>query len=306
MNNAIMNLMVPRVLRFVVVAEQLSFTKAAQMLGMDQPWLSRQIMQLEDQLGFTLFHRNGTRIALTGEGEEFYRAAKTVAEATEQLGQTAETMTLRSKSIVRLGVSYTTFAVEGRTELLARHAAMRPNDRVDISAFEWTDEVAAAVIGGTLDLGLCFGPIVHPDLEFCVLSEIDMTLAIPIEDPLAALPEIALSDLSGKRIAVGLMTVSALARSHPYRWIEEVGAHVVRVPEGRRYVFDVAERERLIVPCYTSCDRIPESFARCRVSGPKPRIDLSLVRSQRVLPASAERLWRMGKQLSAEAMPVPA
>jgi DNA-binding transcriptional LysR family regulator len=306
MNNAIMNLMVPRVLRFVVVAEQLSFTKAALVLGMDQPWLSRQIMQLEDQLGFTLFHRNGTRIALTSEGEEFYRAAKMVAEATDHLGQTAETMALRSKSIVRLGVTYTTFAVEARTELLRRHVALRPGDTVDISAFEWTDEVATEVLAGTLDIGLCFGPIVHPDLDFCVLSEIDMTLAIPVEDPLAARPEISLADLAGRRIAVGLMTVSAQARSHPYKWIQEVGAEVVRVPEGRRFIFDVAERERLVAPCYTSSDRIPPSFARVRVVGPKPRIDLSLVRCQRVMSASAERLWRLGQQLGAENMPIPA
>ena len=306
MNNAIMNLMVPRVLRFVVVAEQLSFTKAAQVLGMDQPWLSRQIMQLEDQLGFTLFHRNGTRIALTDDGKEFYEAAKVVATATEQLGDKAEKMTLRSKSVVRLGVTYTTFAVDARNQLLERYAALRPNDTVEITAYEWTDEVAEAVLAGALDLGLCFGPIVHPDLDVCVLSEIDMTLAIPAEDPLAASPEIALSELSGRRIAVGLMTTSARARSHPYKWIEEVGAQIVRVPEGRRYVFDVAERERLVAPCYTSSDRIPESFARCRVIGPKPRIDLSLVRYQRVMSTSAERLWRLGQQLHAEMTPIPA
>jgi DNA-binding transcriptional LysR family regulator len=305
MNNAMMNLMVPRVLRFVVVAEQLSFTKAAQVLGQDQPALSRQIMQLEDQIGFTLFHRNGARIALTSEGKEFYRAAKIMADATDQLGRTAETMALRSKSIVRLGVTYTTFSVDARTELLQRYSALRPNDKVDISAFEWTDEVAAAVVAGTVDIGLCFGPITHSGLDVCVLSEIDMTLAIPSEDPLAACPEISLSDLSGRRIAVGLMATSAQARSHPYQWIEEVGAQIVRVPEGRRYLFDVAERERLITPCYTSSDRIPESFVRCRVVGRKPTIDMSLIRCRRVMSASAERLWRLGQQLSAQNMPLP-
>jgi len=297
MNNAIMNPMVPRILRFVVVAEQLSFTKAAAVLGMDQPWLSRQIMQLEDQLGFTLFHRSGSRIALTREGKEFYEAAKVVAIATEQLGGKAKEMALRSKSIVRVGVSYTTFGVSGRTQLLDGFAALRPNDTVELSAFEWTDDVAAAVLAGSLDVGLCFGPIIHPDLDVCVLSEIDMTLAVPEEDTLAALSEIALSDLSGKRIAVGLMSASAQARSHPYRWVDDVGAKMVRVPEGRRYVFDVAERERLIVCCYTASDRMPESFVHRRISGSKPKIDLSLIRCQRVMSTSAERLWRLGQQI---------
>jgi DNA-binding transcriptional LysR family regulator len=306
MNNATMNLMVPRVLRFVVAAELLSFTKAARVLGTDQPWLSRQIMQLEDQLGFTLFHRNSTRLTLTQEGKEFYEVAKVVSLATEQLGHKAAEMTLRSKSVVRLGVTYTTFAVEARNQLLERYAALRPKDTVELTASQWTDEVAEAVLSGALDLGLCFGPIVDTNLEVCVLSEIDMTLAIPIEDPLAALPEVSLAELSGRRIAVGLMATSARARTHPYQWIEEVGAQIVRVAEGRLYVFDVAERERLIVPCYTSSDRLPEDFTRCRVVGPKPKIDLSLVRYQRVMSDSAERMWRLGQQMQAELMAFPA
>jgi DNA-binding transcriptional LysR family regulator len=306
MNNAVMNLMVPRVLRFVVAAELLSFTKAAQVLGTDQPWLSRQIMQLEDQLGFALFHRNGTRLALTDEGKEFYEIAKVVSLATEQLGHKAAEMTLRSKSVVRLGVTYTTFGVEARSQLLERYAALRPKDTIEITASQWTDEVADAVLAGSLDLGLCIGPIIDTNLEVCVLSGIDMTLAIPVEDPLATSPEVSLAQLAGRRIAVGIAAASARARSHPYRWIEEVGAQIVRVPEGRLYLFDVAERERLIVPCYTSADRIPENFTRCRVIGPKPGINLSLVRYQRVMSDSAERMWRLGQQMQSELMPSPA
>lgn len=296
-----MNLVIPRVLRFVVVAEQLSFTKAAAELGIDQPWLSRQIMQLEDQLGFMLFDRSGARIELTLEGEEFYIAAKQLAAATEQIDAKAEEMARRSKSVVRMGVSYTTFSVEARAQLLTRYAALRPNNEIELTASEWTDEVAANVMAGHVDLGLCFGPIIHPELDVCVLADIEMTLAIPAEDPLAKLPEVALTDLVGKRIAVGLTNSETSARVAPYSWVDEVGAEIVRVPEGRRYVFDVAERERLIVGCYTASDRMPQNFVRRAIRGPKPKIDLSLIRFRRVMSPAAERLWLLGQEICAEA-----
>ncbi len=102
------------------------------------------------------------------------------------------------------------------------------------------------------------------------------------------------------------MASSARARTHPYKWIEEVGAQIVRVPEGRHYVFDVAERGRLIVPCYTAADRLPENFARCRVVGPKPKINLSLIRYQHVMSGAAERMWRLGQQMQEDLIPSPA
>jgi hypothetical protein len=51
---------------------------------------------------------------------------------------------------------------------------------------------------------------------------------------------------------------------------------------------------------------LPEDFTRCRVVGPKPKIDLSLVRYQRVMSDSAERMWRLGQQMQAELMAFPA
>ena len=58
-----------RVLRyFLMVAREENITRAAGLLHVTQPTLSRQLIQLEEELGVKLFHRNKYRITLTEEG----------------------------------------------------------------------------------------------------------------------------------------------------------------------------------------------------------------------------------------------
>jgi len=295
-----MNLSLERVLRFVAVAEQLSFTRAAVLLGIDQPWLSRQVMQLEEQLGFPLFDRSGARIALTAEGLEFFRSAQQLAESANRLRLKAEEMSRRTQSVLRIGVSYATFSLEARHRLLDSYAAIRPNVSLEYSAFEWSEDVVQRVIGGELDFGLIFGPHEDPDLEAQVLDVIVTTAGIPEEDALSARTSITLADLAGRRIAVGVRDPTSARFAQTYSWIEKVGAIPVHIPEGRRFIMEVAARDRLVVLCYTPADKPPAGMVVRPIEGPKPYINLSLVRCKRIMSPAAERLWRLGQEMTAE------
>ena len=59
-----------RLKSFVAVAEQGTVSKAAHLLRITQPALSRQIGALEQEIGFKLFARAGRRLALTARGEQ--------------------------------------------------------------------------------------------------------------------------------------------------------------------------------------------------------------------------------------------
>jgi DNA-binding transcriptional LysR family regulator len=295
-----MNLSLVRVQRFVAVAEQLSFTRAAALLGIDQPWLSRQIMQLEDQLGIMLFDRSGSRIALTPEGREFFEVAQQIDIAAQKVREKAEEMMRRSQSALRVCVAYATFPIEGRNSLLNRYAAIRPDVGVDYSATEWSDDVVNKVKSGEADFGIAFGPVEDPDIEVCELERIEMTLAVPQESTLASMTSVALSDLQNHRIAVAMKDPKASSLVNRYSWIEEVGAIPVHVPEGRRYIFDVAERERTGVICYTTAEKLPEGFVRRPIHGDVPQFNLILIRCKRIMSPAAERFWRLGQELSSE------
>ena len=61
---------------FEVAARELSFTRAAQHLGMAQPSVSRFIANLEDHVGAPLFHRRHSQIEMTAAGDALYKAAE--------------------------------------------------------------------------------------------------------------------------------------------------------------------------------------------------------------------------------------
>jgi DNA-binding transcriptional LysR family regulator len=294
-----MHLNMERVLRFVVVAEQLSFTRAATLLRIDQPWLSRQIMQLEHEIGVVLFDRIGSRIFLTAEGKEFLEYAKEVEATADRARRKMEDMKRRALSSVRIAVCSASHSVDGRQNLMARFATGRPKVGVEYFAYAHSDEVVEMVQSGEVDFGIAFGPITAPHLEAHVIDQIEATLAIPAEDALATAPAVTLADLKGRRITVGLRDKTSPRYARAYDWIDKVGAIPVFVPEGQRFVFEVASAQRLLAPCYTAADKAPAGFVQRTLDGPHPKFDVCLIRNKRPSSSPGEYLWRLSHEMQA-------
>ena len=74
-----------RVLKyFLMVAREENITKAANLLHITQPTLSRQLIQLEEELGRTLFHRSKHRVVLTEDGMLLKRRAQEIIELADK------------------------------------------------------------------------------------------------------------------------------------------------------------------------------------------------------------------------------
>lgn len=69
---------------FLMVAREENITKAANLLHVTQPTLSRQLMQLEEELGVKLFHRSRHRILLSEEGMLLKRRAQELVDLADK------------------------------------------------------------------------------------------------------------------------------------------------------------------------------------------------------------------------------
>src|SRR5262249_22280989 len=118
---------------FVAIAEEGSFTRAAERLWIAQPGLSTQIRRLESELGIRLFERHTRGVELTDAGQLFLERARAALAAAEIARSTGEDLGTGLVGTIRLGI-----ATEARTplvtDLLAGFAGDRP--AVEITVFE--------------------------------------------------------------------------------------------------------------------------------------------------------------------------
>ena len=89
---------------FIAVAECLNFSRAAEQLHIAQPPLSRQIRQLEEDLGVALFLRNKRRVALTKEGRVFLDEARKLVVQAGHAMEAARRAHKGESGIIRVGI----------------------------------------------------------------------------------------------------------------------------------------------------------------------------------------------------------
>lgn len=185
---------------FMAVADERNFTRAAQLLHIAQPPLSRQIQQLEEALGVQLFERNSRPLALTETGKFFY------AHAAQILAQTVElaSMTRRVGSLERrLSIGFVGSTLYGMLPKLIRRFRDE-NATVELSLHEMsTMEQIRALKEGRIDVG--FGRIRLEDANIrrVTLREEKMIVALPQDHPLSLTrPVIALRELVNETLIV--------------------------------------------------------------------------------------------------------
>jgi len=117
---------------FVTVAELGTVSKAALRLRIAQPALSRQISDLEQELGLKLFDRVGRRLVLTGEGEQLLSDCQGLLNYASAVGERAQQ--LRRGDVGVLKVAATPLHIEGVFSLfLHRYAQRYPNVQVQVT-----------------------------------------------------------------------------------------------------------------------------------------------------------------------------
>jgi DNA-binding transcriptional LysR family regulator len=203
---------------FVAVAEMLSFTKAAQKLHLAQPSLTRQIHNLEEEIGVQLLNRSKSHVALTVEGRSFLvDARRLLALASESV---AAVQRLSRGETGQLNIGYiSNFNFEVLPKTLGAFREGFPH--IALNLFDMTPaEQLRALETRKIDLGFLGlrPPIVTKDLQWECLARHQIIVAIPQNHPLAKKLKIDLADLKT------MFFVGMSEKTHPgfREWLCEV------------------------------------------------------------------------------------
>ncbi len=206
---------------FLMVAEELSFTRAAQRLQMAQPPLSRQIQTLEEELGAPLFIRGGKRLRLTEEGALLRQRAQQILTLVDKTcGELAQR---------RSGLTGTLYisSVEGRGPfLVAEWIAGFQKQYPGVSYNLWngnSDDVANRIEQGLSDMAVIMTPYDTEGLGGFPVFREPWIAMLPKDHPLAqqTTETIPLSMLAGEE----LILPSRRSRVREIRsWFSQIGA----------------------------------------------------------------------------------
>jgi len=185
---------------FVAIAEERSFTRAAERLWVAQPGLSTQMRRLEAELGVRLFERHTRGVDLTQAGELFLERARLTLVAAETAAATGRDLDAGVIGTVRLGLA-SGARWHLASDLIQQFGRARPG--VELSVLEaYGGMLWRELRDGRLDALLAPTGHASADLRTLALGSDAWVVLIGTGHPLAGIGPVAAEELAGERIAV--------------------------------------------------------------------------------------------------------
>lgn len=226
---------------FAAVASECSVTRAARRLNLTQPTVSGQIKELEQSLGFVLFHRTTRQVTLSEQGKRLLPMILSLLARAEEVRREAESMQHATITHFRLGAAMYSMDFSDRLELLDAFSSARPNMSWTIDNRLQSDQVRD-LLRERLDAALLLGiaapasaseiardasghgivnEVQYPDsLERIVLRRRQIGLLVPSASELASMDVIPRAALAGLRVAM-------LSREHGDALIQPLTAFLL-------------------------------------------------------------------------------
>ncbi|MCF6409729.1 LysR family transcriptional regulator [Pseudalkalibacillus salsuginis] len=176
---------------FMVICEELHFSRAAEKIMVSQPNLSQQIKLLESELGVPLFNRIGKRITITEAGNLLYEQSKHIFSHLKQAQESISELKQIKGGSLTIGVLPGDADLMFNSLLLDFHGTY-PN--VSLSLVEIIT-VAEQVIEGIIDIGVTTSPNPDERIVQIPLFHEEFSLAVAKETPLAKKRSIQLKNL---------------------------------------------------------------------------------------------------------------
>lgn len=180
---------------FVQIAELEHFGHAAQRLNVVQPALTRQIKQLEEEIGVELFERLPRGVRLTTAGKVFLNQSRDLLAQCDRMVRLTQLVSGGQTGLLRIGFADGVTFNKAFSEILRQYRQTFPNvvlDLVPASSIEQADLLAR----NELDVGFVFWLPADRKMKSVQLEEEDLVLAVPKNSVLAKRKTVNLQDLN--------------------------------------------------------------------------------------------------------------
>ena len=217
---------------FVAVVEEQSFTKAADKLCIAQPPLSRQIQNLEEELGLQLLERGSRPVKTTSVGQFFYQyAVKLLSNADQMVSMTKRIASV--ETTIKIGfVGSLLFGLLPRIIYLYRQA--HPNLKIELYEMG-TNAQIEALKDGRIDVGFGRLKISDPAIKRTLLRNERLMVAVHASHPLNRMKDtgVHLADIVDERILLYPSTAKPNFSTHVLSIFSEHGLEPTKLNDVR-------------------------------------------------------------------------
>ena len=181
---------------FVAVGDEQHYGRAALRLRVVQPALSRQIQDLEEEVGFKLFERLPRGVKLSPAGKLFLEDARRILQDVNEAAARAARVARGQSGTLRVGFSENASWRGVVPESLRRFREIQPDAELQLQPLPSLEQLEA-IRSGRLDAGFVLDmPKADPELERLRVAIQRIELAVPTGHPLTKLKELRLRDLT--------------------------------------------------------------------------------------------------------------
>ncbi|KAA8731489.1 LysR family transcriptional regulator [Acinetobacter qingfengensis] len=180
---------------FITVAEELNFSRAAQRLYTAQPSLSQQIKDLEDKLGFNLFHRTKRKVELTHEGISFLPYAQAILNQVENMVAKTRMVAKEEKNLLKIG-----FVPVAESKIFPYVLPTLRFENPDLKLFLQSmcaNKQREALINADIDIALVRENIQSDSIQSQLILREEMVFLLPKSHSLNKSPKITAKSLEG-------------------------------------------------------------------------------------------------------------
>jgi LysR family hca operon transcriptional activator len=260
---------------FVAVAEEGSLTLAAEnRLHTAQPSLSRQIRDLEHEVGVQLMTRSVRGIELTTAGRAFLDHARLALVQVEAAIEAARRVAHPAKPTFALGF-LTGQEMDWLPQVMRVLREELPNIEVSISS-QTSPDLAQALLRGKLDLAFMRPEAQMPDLDYTVIVKEPLVVAMPSDHRLASQTAVALQDIAGE-LFIGMSNTAPTLKAVIDNYLERSAMDLrpVHTVDNLAMAMSMIASTRgvALLPSYAK-NFLPPSVTSRPLDGEAPTIDL--------------------------------